>query len=286
MSGERILLTGGSGFLGSRLALMAAARGHRVWATHLNNPVPEADGVTPVRLDLAGRAAGMESLLAEVSPTLVLHLAYSMTDAALNIEATSRLTSTCAAMKQQPFFLYTSTDLVFDGRRGNYAEDDEPRPVLEYGRQKLEAERVVRAALPGAAVVRPSLIYDLSRLPRHLSFAVRATERGEEFTFFTDEYRCPVLADELAGAVLELAVRRLEGTWHAAGADRVDRWWFGTRLLAALRKPVSLARRGLSADLPGERPSDCSFDSGKLYQLLGSPLSGARQVLGLIEVEE
>lgn len=284
MGSQRLLITGGSGFLGSRLAVIAAGMGCRVWATHRRHSVPDAEGITPVRLELTD-VTGINSLLRELCPEAVIHTAYSMRDESVNLAGTRELSAACAELDPQPYFLFTSTDLVYDGRRGGYAEQDKPEPISDYGRQKLEAERIVSAALLTTAIVRPSLIYDLARIPLHLGFAVDAIGRGEPFSFFDDEYRCPVLADELAAVILELCARRLGGIWHTAGADRVDRWWFGTRLLAALGYGSELAKRSKSADSPVERPADCSLDSSKVRRELQAGLRGAEEVLGHIELE-
>ena len=53
--------------------------------------------------------------------------------------------------------IHLSTDIVFRGDRGGYREGDEPDPVNEYGRSKLEAERRVASLHPGATIVRTSL---------------------------------------------------------------------------------------------------------------------------------
>ena len=43
--------------------------------------------------------------------------------------------------------LHVSTDYVFDGQAGRaYLETDEPAPIQEYGRSKLEGEQAVQAA--------------------------------------------------------------------------------------------------------------------------------------------
>ena len=55
--------------------------------------------------------------------------------------------------------IHLSSDVVFDGTRGRYREEDEPAPVNSYGRSKAEAERLVAGAHPEATVVRTSLIY-------------------------------------------------------------------------------------------------------------------------------
>ncbi len=284
MEPARMLLTGGSGFLGSVLAVLAAAAGYRVWATHLSNPVPDRRGVTPVKINLTDYSA-LTALVRESAPSVVVHTAYSMSDSAINAGCSGELAAACAALARPPFFLYTSTDLVFDGRRGMYSERDEPGPVIEYGRQKLAAERAVSAALPSAAIVRPSLIYDLRRLPLHLDFALKAQRGGRTFEFFADEFRSPVHVDDLAAMIVELCGRRLGGLWHAGGTDRVDRWWFGTHLLRALGYPASMARRGSSAASASRRPADCSLCSAKAAGQLDTALRGAVEVLGKFDGE-
>lgn len=47
------------------------------------------------------------------------------------------------------FFLYMSTDYVFDGRNPPYGEDDAPNPLNVYGRSKLEGERETLRHCPG-----------------------------------------------------------------------------------------------------------------------------------------
>jgi dTDP-4-dehydrorhamnose reductase len=275
----RMLLTGGSGFLGSVLAQRSSAAGYRVWATHLSNSVPEHPGVTPVRIDLTDSSA-LAALVRETAPAVVIHTAYSMTDEEVNAGGSRELAEACGALASPPFFLYTSTDLIFDGCGGMFRELDEPRPVMEYGRQKLVAEQAVTAAIQSSAIVRPSLIYDLERLPLHLKFALEAQDEGRTFKFFFDEFRSPVHVDDLAAMIIELCRHRLEGLWHAGGADRVDRWWFGTHLLRALGYTTKLACRGEAAELAGNRPADCSLDSTKAAEKLETVLRGAVEVLG------
>jgi len=38
-------------------------------------------------------------------------------------------------------------------------EDAQPRPLTDYGKSKLEAERTVRALAPDAVIVRPPVVY-------------------------------------------------------------------------------------------------------------------------------
>ena len=115
-----------------------------------------------------------------------------------------------------------SSDLVFDGCRGNYSEVDIPTPIIQYGRDKFAAENYVINNIDDSlyAVVRTSLIYDLDRTPSHLGFALAAIEREEPVTFFGDEWRSPVFLDDLVEALARMVKLCWSGTIHLAGPDR------------------------------------------------------------------
>jgi len=208
----------------------------------------------------------------------LIHTAYSQNERPVTFGGTSFLVQACSRLTQRPYFIFISTDLVFDGLKGSYKEEDEPLPVLDYGRDKLDAERFVRRTLPQALIVRTSLLYDRKRIPRHLRFAVEAVRSGRECVFFQDEYRSPILVDELAGALLRLAVIRPGGILHIAGADRVSRWWFGVRLLRALGFSTRGVKPGSYSELGIKRPPDCSLDSSRAQILTGMHFKGVTEV--------
>ena len=279
MASRRIIITGGSGFLGSVLAREAARADYNVWATYLHNSPPEAERIRQARLDIR-RESEIAGLFNRVNPQVVIHTAYSQNDREVTFTGTARLVSCCRGLKETPYFIFISTDLVFEGKKGRYTENDLPVPVMDYGRDKLDAERLVAGQLPGALIARSSLFYDLERVPSHLRFAVDAIRAGGECVFFKDEYRSPVLVEELAGALLRLAEIRHSGLVHLAGADRVDRWWFGLRLLRTLGFPTRTVRAGSVKDIRSPRPADCSLDSSRAESLLGMHFRGAKAVLG------
>src|SRR5262249_61342144 len=61
--------------------------------------------------------------------------------------------------KRAAAFVFFSTEYVFDGHDGPYAEDDPVAPLSVYGRSKLDGERAVMAANPRALVVRTTVVY-------------------------------------------------------------------------------------------------------------------------------
>lgn len=63
----------------------------------------------------------------------------------LNVDLLTRLAEAAAAHGFH--LIHVSTDYVFDGSSPPYAPDAAPNPLNAYGRQKLEAEEVLRKVM-------------------------------------------------------------------------------------------------------------------------------------------
>jgi dTDP-4-dehydrorhamnose reductase len=209
MHPRRLFVTGGSGFLGRHV---------------VNGPSAEEwEVVAPSSAALDLRHA--ESVLATIRdwrPTAIVHTAYRKDDRASIVDATRNVAE--AAERHHVRLVHVSTDALFAGRSDPYTEADRPTPVHEYGRHKADAERVVETTCPTAVIVRTSLLYGRHELSGH-EHAVRDVISGRSTTrFFTDEIRSPVLVDDLAASLTELAARRdVRGLLHLGGPDALSR---------------------------------------------------------------
>lgn len=242
-------------------------------------PAWRVRGLTHAALDLTDFGA-VRSAFQKDAPQLVIHCAaLSQTPACekdpvlarkLNVEVTALLAELAAGIP----LIFFSTDLVFDGRAGNYDESSTPNPLSVYAKTKLEAERIVLAN-PKHTALRMSLNFGQSpRGDRTFNEQMRhAIARGETLKLFTDEFRCPMAAVETARAVWELAAKNRTGLYHLAGAERLSRWEIG-KLLAkywkvdAKMEPVSVR------DVPGLAPRspDTSLNCAKVQSVLSFPL--------------
>jgi len=265
----RLLITGTSGYLGGELARRAPG----ATGTYLTAERPGA-----VRLDVRD-ADAVARLFAEVRPQAVIHTAYSEggDDPAREVNVAGARNVARAAADVGAGLVHVSTDLVFDGALGRpYTEDDEARPIMEYGRQKLAGEEAVREALPSALVVRTSLIYGGEEPSRH----ERVVLDKADARFFSDELRSPAQVGDLAAALLTLAASDASGVLHVAGADGVSRYEFARLVAAAAcRDPDALAS-ALAAEHPDPRPIDCRLDSSRARARARIELRGVREVLG------
>lgn len=273
----RVVLTGASGQLGAYLLDRLVDDGVEVVAW-TGTSSGERSGVRFVAVDLAD-ADATALALARSDPDAIVHLAaVSTAEAArldparariVNVEATGRLADWCTRLDRR--FLFTSTDLVFDGESGWRREDDPARPILEYGRTKLRAERAALVA-PRALVARLPLLFGPSRSGRESFFdrAMADIQLGRPRAFFDDEHRTPLSLDTAAALLARLLAADATGLLHAAGAERVSRFALMRRAASALRLDPTLVRANRRADAPGPepRPADVSLDTSRLAALL------------------
>src|SRR4029079_11562981 len=108
-----------------------------------------------------------------------------------NVDATALLAELAADIP----FVFFSTDVVFDGRAGNYDESAPVNPLSVYARTKADAERVLLPN-PKHTVIRTSLNFGSSPSGRSAwnEQLREAFTRGETLKLFTDEFRCPIPA--------------------------------------------------------------------------------------------
>lgn len=279
----RVLLTGASGQLGAYLLEELRAAGHELIAWS-GTESGTRSGLPLVPIDLADARATARALDA-ADPALIVHAAaISSAEAvrrdpdranAINVEATGRLADWSARHERR--IVYTSTDLVFDGSRPWWREEDAARPVLAYGRTKLAGERPVLAA-PRGLVARVALLYGPSRSGResYLDRTIAALRRGEPQSFFDDEYRTPLDLATAAAILARLAESELTGLIHVAGLERVSRFDLIRRIVLALGLDPLAVRPNHQADAPGPepRPADVSLETERLAGLpfgLGRP---------------
>jgi dTDP-4-dehydrorhamnose reductase len=268
MNARPVWITGAGGLIGNYLVQTAPKFA----------PSARIRGLTRTDLDLENFAAVRDAFRKE-SPGMVIHCAALANTPAceknpalarrLNVDVTSVLAELAADIP----LLFFSTDLVFDGRTGNYDESAPVSPLSVYGKTKADPERVVLAN-PKHTVVRTSLNFGQSPTgDRAFNEQMRrAVERGETLQLFTDEFRCPIPALETARAVWELVAQNKPGLYHLVGSERLSRWEIG-QLLAKHWGLNPIMEPGSIKDFRGlPRSPDTSLNCAKVQRLLTFPL--------------
>jgi dTDP-4-dehydrorhamnose reductase len=251
-----------------------------VTGTYATNP-GDLDQIEWRQLDVRD-ADAVSALVAESSPAVIVHTAalnpgQGNDFEAVNVTGTANVANAAAAADAR--LIHMSTDMVFDGQRGDYREDDPVGPINDYGRSKAAAEAAVRESGAQAVIVRTSLIYGWRpTVARAAQWMIDALDRREFVRLWSDEMRCPIWVESLASAVVELAGLDYTGPLHVAGDEKISRYEFGLALLRFHhidRGPV------FAVEVPRDqlRPRDCTLDTSRARGLLETPLPGVTRVL-------
>lgn len=195
---KKILITGGSGLLGSNLKNDLMGKGYEVYAP------------THQEMDITSRES-LSCIIDKFKPEILIHCAaISKFDVAesrpmdtieINIIGTCYITQEC--MKSGIKLVYISTSHVFDGNDGNYKFDDKINPLTKYSKSKAAGEMA-------------SLICENS-------LVIRTEFCGTEFPFetaFDDKYSSKEYIDLLIPRISEKCISNQLGICHVAGPRR------------------------------------------------------------------
>ncbi len=227
----KILVTGSNGLLGQKLIyalkdkrnifLIACARG--------TNRITEKTGYIFESVDLNDSTA-VHGMIEKHQPDCVIHTA-----AMTNVDACELDPASCrmnnvesvrtlldAVKKYHTHFIYISTDFVFDGTNGPYAETDAIGPLSIYAQSKADAEDLVmHSGLPWS-ILRTMIIYgvtDDTQRSNVVLWTKKSLESGVDINVIDDQFRGPTLAEDLADACIQAALNKVQGLFHVSGRE-------------------------------------------------------------------
>ncbi|XP_051209554.1 uncharacterized protein [Lolium perenne] len=299
MAGERkrVLVVGGSGYLGQHLlAALASAGDVDVAFTHHRDAAPlqllEAlPGVRAFRVDLRS-GDGLEAVSASFGqPHVIVNCAaISVPRACETDPAAAMATNVPSSLvnwslsfgNDKSLLIHLSTDQVYEGVKSFYKEEDETLPVNMYGKSKVAAEKFITEKCSNYAILRSSIIYGPQTIsPVDKSLPIQwmndVLSQGQEVNFFNDEYRCPVYVKDMVDVILSLAKswlsdgKKIQVLLNIGGPDRVSRLQMAESVAnvrgyshSTIKSvPASSVNRGVAS------PPDISMDITKLTQMLG-----------------
>lgn len=187
---KKLLITGSSGFLGSRLALYYKDKYELLLPTHSQLNVSREEAVM----------AYME----QFQPDIVLHCAalsntwyceqHPDESHRVNVQGTVKIAKACKHIGAKLVFM--SSDQVYNGTpvSGPLKEQDVFQPVNVYGRHKLEAEQRALRNNSMSVALRLTWMYDVPSSPMKLNSNIlvniqKALDEGTTIKAATHEYR-------------------------------------------------------------------------------------------------
>ena len=268
----RVLITGANGLLGQKLVSLLSGMDEIIMIATGRGPNRNPAGsYSYLSADLTNEHA-VQKLITNSQPDVIIHCgAMTQVDECelhpdqcwqANVTATGYLVA--AAETVNAYFLYVSTDFVFDGENGPYAENALPNPISHYGHSKLEAESLVSKSGLKASIVRTVLVYGVAHDPSRSNIVLwvkKNLEQNKPIKVVNDQWRTPTLAEDLAIGCWLVAKSQHQGIFHLSGEEMVTPYALAIQVADFFQLDQSLitAVDASTFTQPGKRPPRTGF---------------------------
>ena len=271
----KFLVTGSSGLVGNQVIKDLTNQDHKVFSCYHDAKPTFGQAIF---LDLADKQSIID-VMKNTKPDIVIHLA-AMTnvdlcetqkDLAIKINADATETLAKEAAKQNAFFVYISTDYVFDGKDGMKKESDEPNPLGMYGKSKLEGERKVQNLASSWAIARISTPFGVHPTKKSFPIWVKENlEKNQQINVLVDQFTSPTYVPNLSKMIIEITTRQIVGILHISGASKISRYEFAEQIADKLSLDKKLINPSSMNDMNwiAMRPKDSSLDVSKANEIL------------------
>lgn len=173
--------------------------------------------------------------------------------------------------------IHFSTDYVFDGAKGPYSEQDQPRPISYYGKSKLAGENAVLKSHAKNTVIRTNVVYGLTNDKQQdfVKWVLNSADAERQMNIVDDQYSNPTLTDDLALAVKRIIEKKRCGIYHIGGNTQCNRLEFALEIAKIFHLDTSLFIPIKTKDLhqPAQRPLISGLINLKAHTDLGISFS-------------
>ncbi len=284
----KFLVTGSAGLIGSQIVKDLVQQNHTVYSCYHNTK--PLQGILTL-LDLSDEIQIIQTLQ-EIKPDRIIHLA-AMTDVDLcetekelatiiNTKSTETLAKQAA--KQNIFFLYVSTDYVFNGINGMKKEDDLSNPLGFYGKSKLGGEFVLNKLASNWCIARTSTPFGIHSTKKSFPLWIKENlEAKKEIPVLIDQFTSPTYVPNLSNMLLEITTRQINGIIHVSGATRISRYALAELVADKLDldKNLLIPTKIDTMNWKAQRPKDSSLDVSFATDILNEKPQKIEQSLEL-----
>jgi len=278
----KLLITGSNGLLGQKIVELCLNRNMKFIATssgeNRNEDCPQENYFS---MDITNKTK-VEEVITKTQPTHIIHTA-AITNVdycqlnpneceEVNVNATKLLADISA--KNNIHFQFLSTDFVFDGKKGNYSEEDAVNPISIYGKSKANAEKyLIDGTYSNWSIVRTIIVYgtgnNLSR-SNLIVWAKEALEKGTEIKIIDDQFRAPTFVGDLAIGCLAIVEKGETGIFHISGPETYSIYEIVSRIGSYFGYSLDKVERTSSERLnqPAQRPPKTGFNLAKARKVL------------------
>lgn len=280
---KKWLVTGASGFLGSNAAffLQGKANGVGLARSSKKSIFPRT-----IECDFSNYAS-LKNAIHIANPDVILHTAALSSHEScesnkiLARQVNADLTGTLSGIASQlnARFIYVSTDAVFDGLKGRYAETDTPNPFSIYGETKLLGEQFASEANPSSLIIRTNFFgWSPSQQRSILEFFVTSMRQNKQIQGYENFLVSTLYAQDLLTAIWQLNEQNISGIVHVGSSDELSKFDFGLSVADIFGLQSKLIQRVAAPITMGiSRNRNLSLDTSNYCEITKAQLPSQRE---------
>jgi len=227
----KVLIIGSNGLLGQSLVnrlsgkdsytLFAMASGENRNTTSLN--------LNYSKIDITNFTT-IQQEVSDIAPHFIINaLALTNVDSCetekdlcdfVNVEFVAKLAK--LSKEFNVHLIHISTDFIFDGKTGRYAENSNPNPINYYGLSKWKAEQEIDEIGCTYSILRTILVYGkVSNMKRNniVLWLKQSLEEGKQLSIVNDQFRMPTYVGSIVAACELVMQQKATGTYHISGSE-------------------------------------------------------------------
>lgn len=287
---KRILITGSLGLIGSYLYKNLKIENYELIGIDQN----KGQGSVDFTFDITNKRI-LQKLLEQIKPTIIIHTA-AIKDLKIceensqkvfqtNYESTLDLIN-YVNMNVGRKIIYISSDVVFDGKDGNYKVDSKPNPINIYGKTKYLSELAL-SKVENSTICRTAMVLredvnlksPSTKLQKQLNNKVLLNQslfieyvyhslKQNKQIYMSKKYICnPTPLSLLLLQIEEIIKRNITGILHTCGPIKISRYDFAKEIAKNFSLNPNLIINSEDGILP-YRPKDISLDVNSTYKNL------------------
>ena len=283
----KILIIGGSGFVGYELVKFFKKDSHDVEFTYNRNKIESKKSHF---LDITIQQDS-EKIIKKVNPDVVFHTA-ALTNVdtcednkelanSINVNGTANIIKACKNTKSKVVFI--SSSFVFNGKREKYFEDDHICPNTHYGQTKAKAEELVKNSGLSYQILRTDQPYGWTEKWHHPNSVTRCLSTlmaKNQLKEVKDWFNMPTYLPDFVRAVKHLSNGNKQGIFHLTGSDYISRldWSMKTAEIFGFDKGMINPIHSSDLKLSASRPN-VNMSNEKIFDKTGIKMMGVMEGL-------
>jgi len=203
---------------------------------------------------------------------------YKIKSRNINVKKTIKILN--YLIKKKIYFIFFSSEFIFNGKKGSYKENDKKNPVNEYGKQKLEVENYILKNAKSFSIFRIAKTYSSELNDRTLisDFLQRLLKGERNFSAADDQIFSPLYVGDLSRIVNIFLKKKIYGVYNVCGPEKFSRYEIlnivKKKLRKKLRKNIIIRRKKLNNfKFLDKRPLNVSMRNNKIQKKLNFKMS-------------